>query len=190
MTRDDKQPRPLALRALRAATSVVMGFVILVAAIVGLAAIVVPYATGSQALTVETSSMEPTLPPGTMIVVRPTAVGLIEPGDVLTYQLRSGDPTLVTHRVRQVLRQADGAYSFQTQGDNNRTPDAQRVQEAQIRGTVWYSIPYVGWVSTYVTSGTRAYVPYLVLVLLLYAAVMAGLSIRDAHRAREAARVT
>lgn len=34
------------------------------------------------------------------MVVRPTAVE-ITPGMVLTYQLKSGEPTLVTHRVTQ-----------------------------------------------------------------------------------------
>lgn len=129
---------------LRALTTALL--VILVA--IGAAAIVVPALTGSTVLTVLTSSMEPHLPPGTMVVVRPTDVADIEPGMVITYQLESGEPLLVTHRVVQTFVTADGEPRFITQGDANPQPDAEPVREVQIRGIVWYAIPYLGWVAT------------------------------------------
>lgn len=149
-----------------------VGLLVLILAI-GVAAIVVPAATGSTALTVTTSSMEPTLPPGTLIVTRPTPIEDIKPGDVLTFQLKSGESTLVTHRVTQQMRMTDGSYAFVVQGDANPSPDADMVREVQVRGTLWYSIPYIGWVSAALTGPMRLWlVPAIVLGLAGYALFM------------------
>ena len=154
-------------------------------AAIGVAAIIVPAVTGSTALTVVTSSMEPALPPGTMVVVRPTPIDEIKPGMVLTYQLRSGEPTLVTHRVQQRQELADGEVVFITRGDANNQPDQDPVREVQIRGTVWYAIPFIGWVTNGVTGDVRALViPVIVVGLLAYAVWMAISALRDRRRSR------
>lgn len=145
-------------------------------ALVGLLAlilIVVPFASGSTPMTILTSSMEPRLPPGTLIVVKPTPAEKITVGDAMTYQIRSGDPAVVTHRVISVSSSSDGSFSFITQGDNNDSPDETPVIEAQIRGVVWYSVPWVGYVSTVVNGQNRSWiVPALALALLGYAAYL------------------
>lgn len=147
---------------------------------IGLAVSVVPAATGSITLTVLSSSMEPALPAGTLIVVRPVQPADIVPGNVLTYQLTSGEPTLVTHRVTQRMLLADGSPVFITQGDANPQPDLQPVQQVQVKGVVWYAIPYLGWVATLLTGDLRAVVvSVLAGALLLYAVWMFGLAARD-----------
>lgn len=85
------------------------------------------------------------LPPGTMVVVRPTDPADIEPSMVVTYQLKSGEAAVVTHRVTQSLLTADGERVFTTQGDADPSADIDPVRGVQIRGTVWYAIPCVGW---------------------------------------------
>lgn len=80
-----------------------------------------------------------------MVVVRPTDLSDIEPGMVVTYQLKSGEAAVVTHRVTQSLLTADGERVFTTQGDANPSADIDPVRGVQIRGTVWYAIPCVGW---------------------------------------------
>ena len=45
-----------------------------------------------------TSSMEPGLPPGTLVIVKPIDPVDVRIGTVITYQLESGKPTVVTHR--------------------------------------------------------------------------------------------
>ncbi|WP_157981701.1 signal peptidase I [Protaetiibacter intestinalis] len=122
------------------------------------AVIVVPAATGATPLTVLTSSMEPTLPPGTLIVTRPVEPSDIRIGDVVTYQLHSGEATVVTHRVIAVSKTAGGEYSFTFQGDNNSQPDPDEIREVQIQGRLWYSVPYIGWVNTWINGEARAYV--------------------------------
>ncbi|MBD3758185.1 MULTISPECIES: signal peptidase I [unclassified Microbacterium] len=153
---------------------------------IGILVIVVPAVTGSTALTVLTSSMSPALPAGTMVVVRPTDPADIEPGMVMTYQLHSGEPDLVTHRVTQRLTSTEGEFLFITQGDANDNPDPDPVREVQVRGTVWYAIPYLGWVATAVTGDQRQVVITVVVIVLLgYAAWAFGSSLRDRVRKRQ-----
>ncbi len=176
-----RAPRGLLSFLGTAAVAVVLSVI----AAIGIAAIVVPAATGSTPLTVLTSSMEPTMPAGTLVVVRPTAPEDITPGTVLTYQLRSGEAAVVTHRVQQQLRLADGSYTWITQGDANPSPDPDPVREVQARGTVWYAIPYVGWVTVWLSGDWRAWaLPLAVVGLFGYAAVMVIGAVRDRARRR------
>lgn len=138
----------------------------------GLVTVGIPAATGSTPLTVLTSSMEPTLPPGTLVVVRPTPVQDIRLGDVVTYQINPGNPAVVSHRVIEVHAISNGTKEFVTQGDNNPSADAAPVTEAQIKGVVWYSVPYVGWASIAVGHYSGWLVPLAAIGLLVYAAAM------------------
>ncbi|TFV98511.1 signal peptidase I [Leifsonia flava] len=145
-----------------------LGLVVALAALL----IVVPKVGGATPLTVLTQSMEPTLPPGTLVVVGPVKPAEIRVGDVVTYQIRSGEPDVITHRVIDVTSASDGSYSFTLKGDNNAAEDPPVVAE-QIKGRLWYSVPFVGYVSTAVTGDTRSWiVPGLAVALFGYAAFM------------------
>ncbi len=106
--------------------------------------VAVPRLAGATTYTVLTASMEPSLPPGTMLVVRPTEARDVEVGSVLTYQLRSGEPEVVTHRVVAVDATRAGGPLLQTRGDANGAPDQDWVHPPQVRGTLWYAVPWVG----------------------------------------------
>jgi len=157
----------------------------------GLALIVVvlPIAVGGTAYTVLTGSMQPHLPPGTFIVVKPTPAADIRIGDVVTYQLESGRPEVVTHRVVQrTIDATTGEVTLVTQGDANNTPDARPVREVQLRGKVWYAVPYIGWVNNVLNGESRAWiVPLVAGLLLAYAAWMLVAGIRERRRTRAAA---
>ena len=147
----------------------------LLALMVALAAavIVIPALFGGVPLTVLTGSMEPTLPPGTLVVVRPTPVQDIRVGNVVTYQIRSGEAAVVSHRVLSRSVSTDGTTTFITKGDNNDSPDANPVTPAQIKGTVWYSVPLLGYVNDAVNGPGRAWVtPGLAAVLFAYSGYM------------------
>jgi signal peptidase len=165
----------------------VVGLILLLALVV----IVVPRVAGATPMTILTSSMEPTLPPGTLIVVRPTPFKQIRIGDVLTYQIRSGDPAVVSHRVIGVNSVSDGTFTFVTKGDNNDHADPV-VIEAQVRGTLWYSVPLLGYVNNAVSGQERPWiVPAVAVLLLAYAGylVTSGTitSVRRRRRKRAAA---
>lgn len=169
------------VRALLLGLSIgVLGLVVALAALL----VVVPKTTGSTPLTVLTSSMAPTFPPGTLLVVRPVDTDLVEPGDVLTYQLESGEAAVVTHRVVEVVSSSDGMRSFVLRGDANSSVDADPVMPVQVKGSVWYSLPLVGWVAQAVGGEGRGWVATAVgVVLCLYSVVALGTGVQRRRRA-------
>ena len=149
---------------------------------VAVAVVALPTVVGGSAMTVLTQSMEPGLPPGTLVVIKPTPVDDIAVGDVMTYQIRSGESAVVTHRVISKTY-AGGEVTFITQGDNNSAPDAAPVQEIQVRGTLWYSLPLLGWVNTALNGPNRTIVVAIAVGgLFTYAAAMAIGTLRDRRR--------
>lgn len=153
---------------------------------VGVLTIVVPTVIGGIPLTVLTGSMRPHLPPGTLVVVKPTEIDEIQIGDVLTYQLTSGQPALVTHRVIAVQTESStGDHRFITQGDANNTADPDPVMPVQVRGTVWYAIPYLGWANQVIDGQTRGWaIPALAFALFAYSAWTFGSAARERLTAR------
>jgi signal peptidase len=164
----------------------VLAFVLLLAALV----VIVPAISGSTPYTILTSSMQPGLPPGTLVIVKPIDPNDIQIGTIVTYQLNSGEAEVVTHRVIEIqgpsLPGADP--SFITKGDANAEPDARPVMSLQVRGAVWYSVPLIGWVNNVVNGDLRAVViPIVAGLLFLYAGwmIVSGQIDRRRRRARE-----
>lgn len=156
----------------------------LVVVILGLT-VLLPAVGGGTAYTVLTGSMEPSLPPGTVVVVRPADADSIRVGDVVTYQIDSGSPTVATHRVVGVSIGGDGERRFATQGDANGAPDPVAVRPVQVRGVLWYSVPYVGYPARVVDGDIRRLVlGGSVLVLFGYAAFSFGGAAREWKRNR------
>ncbi|MGO1226106.1 MAG: signal peptidase I [Brachybacterium sp.] len=152
----------------------------------GVLTIVLPALVGGMPLSVLTGSMRPHLPPGTLVVIKPTPIEEIEVGDVITFQLESGRSAVVTHRViERSIDSADGEVCFTTQGDANNTPDPEPVRPAQVRGTVWNAVPYLGWVNQAVDGQTRSWaIPALAGALFVYAAWTFGTGVREKVRER------
>lgn len=145
-----------------------LGVVLLLAA----AAIVVPRIAGATPVTILTTSMEPSLPPGTLVVVKPVATDAIRVGDVMTYQIRSGQAAVISHRVVAITRSTVGGVTFTTKGDNNASVDPPVIPD-QVRGEVWYSVPLLGYVNSALDQGQRSWImPAIGMLLLGYAAYL------------------
>lgn len=156
------------LRAL--ATGLSAGLLALVLAL-AVVVIGIPKATGATALTVRTGSMEPRLPPGTLLVVRPEPASSIKIGDVVTYEPNPDDAaTVVSHRVIAIGTSTAGQRVFTVKGDANNAADPP-VQAKQIVAVLWYSVPLLGWVNAWVSTVGRGWLlPAVALVLFCYAA--------------------
>ncbi|MBC8091842.1 MAG: signal peptidase I, partial [Pseudonocardia sp.] len=118
---------------MRRVRSALLLLVVLLALLLALAVAVVPAAVGGSTLTVLSGSMEPTLPVGSVVVVRPRPPAEIGTGDVITFLARDpgSDATrVVTHRVVEVLPGPE----FRTRGDANPDPDPGLVAAAGGRG--------------------------------------------------------
>jgi signal peptidase len=152
-------------------------------------AVLVPRFTGSTPYVVLTGSMRPGMPPGTLVVVKPVGAADVGVGSVVTYQLKSGEPEVVTHRVVSMGFDGNGRRVFRTRGDANDAPDAKWVHPVQIRGERWYSVPYLGYVTTLISGEQRHYALIAVVTFLLgYAAVMFIGALRDRRRSGTAAK--
>ena len=175
------------MKLVRFAGQVVLWLVILAAVAAVALAVAIPRVAGGTPYTVLTGSMEPDLPPGTLVVVRPVDPEDIALGDVITFQLESGKPTVATHRVVAVGTRLDGEQVFTTQGDANGTPDRNPVRAVQVQGRLWYSVPYLGHLNSVLTGRQRQSAVLVVAALLVgYAAFMFVAAVRERIRTRRA----
>lgn len=160
-----EQPHPI-----RRVAGWLASLVLVVAVGAAVAVSVVPAVTGATALTVLSGSMEPTLPVGSVAVVRTQPIDQIRPGNVITFTDRDPDSPatrVVTHRVVSV-EQGTGSLTFHTKGDANNTPDQHPTVAADVHGVLWYSVPVAGWLRQFLISPAGLF--YLAGVVLLMVA--------------------
>lgn len=139
-----------------AAAGKVLNFVVLMVAVfAALVLIVVPRVTGSQSYTVLTNSMAPNFPPGTFLVVKPVDFAELKYGDVVTFQMYSGRPDVETHRIVGFAATQEGEKTLITKGDNNGVSDAEPVRELQVKGKLFYAVPYVGYAANALGNADR-----------------------------------
>jgi len=117
-------------------------------------------------------SMEPAMKSGSLAVIRPVEPAAVSEGDIITYTSGTDSNTVTTHRVIEVVN--DGSLSFRTKGDANEEPDAYSVPAENVRGRVWMSVPYAGYVMDFV----RKPLGFGVLIGLP-AAIIIGMELRN-----------
>ncbi|KQY47174.1 signal peptidase I [Cellulomonas sp. Root137] len=167
-------------------TAAISSFALVALVLVALVMIVVPLAVHATPYTILTGSMQPTLPPGTLVVTRVVPVESIDIGDVLTYQLHSNQPEVVTHRVVGVGFTGEGERLVVTRGDANNVDD-DPVRAVQVRGVVAYHVPYLGYLNTWVGINRPGWLLKSVAgALILYGLVLVGAGVRDRVRRRTA----
>jgi signal peptidase len=151
-----------------------------------LVSMILPRVFGATTYVIETGSMRPHLPPGTMIAVKQADPADVRVGDVITYQLRSGDPTVVTHRVVAMGYDDNGGLGWQTEGDANTAPDENWVRPEQLRGRLWFGVPMLGRVTSVISEQQHGLVVgAFVLGLLGYAIGQFGSAWRDRRRTQQ-----
>lgn len=149
--------------------------------------IVLPVATGSYTYTVLTNSMAPKFPPGTFLVMKPVDFDQIQYGDVVTFQLHSGRPEMETHRVIGFGATQQGEKTLITRGDNNGANDPEPVREIQVKGKLFYAVPYVGFVANALGNSDRGtWTVVTAIGLIGYGAVTVFTSVRKARKSRMA----
>lgn len=121
-----RAPRRAALR--RAGEPVLTVLAVLGAAC--LAATVAMAALRVTPLVVRSGSMEPALPVGSMVLVRPVPAAEVVAGDVVSVERPDG--TRVTHRVAEVGTVAGPLRRVTLQGDRNPVPDPEPVVTATV----------------------------------------------------------
>ncbi len=126
-----------------------------------------PSVFGFSAFRVMTGSMAPTIPTGSLIVVRERDPAEIAVGDVITFYSR--DPALAgvanTHRVKAVAQQ-NGRRLFTTEGDANLIEDAYPVDERDVIGVVVFSSLFLGRLIK-LLSNPLVFVPLILVPLVV-----------------------
>lgn len=116
--------------------------VIVIVIVAGLVLLtIVPEFGGFKALVVTSSSMEPTVPVGSMVFVKKT--DMFKEGNVITFQTGADSRSLTTHRVVKIV-QVNEKEMYQTKGDAVQSPDLQLVPKNRVVGKVIFTLPYIG----------------------------------------------
>lgn len=104
----------------------------------------IPNIWGFQLFSVESGSMEPTLPVGSLIISRrPENPGEFAGGDIVTFRTLSG--FVVTHRIIEVITNPDGTVAYRTKGDNPRnSADQELLTEDRVIGKFVAKVPLTG----------------------------------------------
>jgi len=88
---------------------------------------------------VQSRSMSPSLPAGSLIFVQATPN--YEPGEIISFKV---DSSVITHRIQEIHLNGDQAV-YLTKGDANKNLDTQSVTQDQIIGKMMFSLPYFGY---------------------------------------------
>ena len=146
---------------------------VLVALVVILAILLVGVRlVGLTPYVVLSGSMEPTYHTGSLIYVKKVDPFTIEAGTPITFMM--DEDTIATHRVVGVVPDEEDStvIRFRTKGDANDAEDGTLVHYKNVIGTPVFSIPYLGYVSDYITNPPGMYIGLTVLgiiILMLFA---------------------
>jgi signal peptidase len=99
--------------------------------------------TGRQTIVIGGGSMEPAVPLGSAVIIRPVDASELAAGDIVS--LKAGPQnTLYTHRIVAVIDRPDGRW-VQTKGDANADQDPTLVHASAIVGRTEMVIPLAGY---------------------------------------------
>ena len=140
---------------------------------------------GLRPMCVLSGSMEPTYHTGSLIYVKPCAPEDVQVGDAITFVLNE-DLDVVTHRVISIDAENEHFY---TQGDANDAPDGAPVYFKNLIGRPVFTIPYLGYVSHWVSNPPGMYLAIAIAIVLVVLAFLPDMLRKAAEAdARDAAR--
>jgi signal peptidase len=121
----------------------------IVIAIVLIVGVVLPIPGRLELKVVQTGSMMPTLPVGSLVAVVPAVTYNI--GDIITFSGETDNTIPITHRVAGIVREG-GSTKYVTKGDANNGPDVEKTAYRDVLGKVAYSVPHLGSVLDFIRS--------------------------------------
>lgn len=137
---------------------------------------------GLDIYVVLSGSMEPAYQTGSVIYVKEADTDGLEAGDVITFYLN--EDTIATHRIIEVVEK-DGETAFRTKGDANEVEDGAAVAASQVIGTPVFTVPYLGYLVSYVHSTSGRYATIAVGTLLLLLIFLPDIIFGDEKKSKE-----
>ena len=110
-----------------------------------------------------TGSMEPAIPVGSVVLIKPVDPETLKIGDIICFQF--SEPKSITHRIVSITNEG-----FITKGEANEDPDQWTVKKENVIGKVEMTIPYVGHLGYFVRTPlgfiTLIIIPASILIVL------------------------
>lgn len=128
--------------------------------------------SGAKCFAVQSDSMAPTIRRGDVVFVRAVSFDALQEGDVISAQFPQGDGVF-THRILQIDTQN---RQVTTRGDANMSNDPEATTAERIIGKVWFSVPWLGFLSLYLQN--RVFVYILLAAAIGLIAVRTGMQMR------------
>lgn len=128
---------------------------------------------GHKFLIVQSDSMAATdFAAGDVVVIKETDVESVNKGDIISFISQDDENygQIITHKVREVLRDSEGEVAFITYGTTTGTTDPWVVTSKNVVGEYEFSIPKVGHMFKFLKSPLGyvfcILIPFLILILL------------------------
>lgn len=117
---------------------------------------------------ISSTSMEPTIPTGSIVITENNQNSNIKVGDIIAYPDPNNMHQLILHRVFKIIDE-DSKISFITKGDNNPSLDNWTVHSSDIIGKANMYIPNLGYTINYFRTPQG----YFIFVVLPTAVILA-----------------
>jgi len=165
------------VNALKKIVKEVISILIVVALLAPAIIYVAPFLVGgSFSSVVMSGSMEPTIPVGSVVVVRKVSPEDVKVGDVIAF--RTGESRTIHRVVEKVV--TNGSFYFRTKGDANEDPDPWIVKPEDVSGALMLTIPYYGYLIWF------AHTPFgIVLFILVPAIILIANEVRNILKRRK-----
>lgn len=131
------------------------------------------FAIGFRPAVVLTPSMKPTIPPGSLVLVKTIDADDIKVGDVIMFWPKKdgktdSDDISVTHRVIEIKTDESGNITFVTHGDANSEGSTENVTQSQIIGKVHLSIPIIGILFLFIKNNLFVVIFGIIAIICLW----------------------
>jgi len=155
----EKEQRGVFKRVLNILGNAVL--IVLIAIGILIAFSMVPIRGNYQVMSVMSGSMEPAIPVGSLIVVKPSANYQV--GDVITFLPMNAKTKKenITHRIF-AINETNGEKLVETKGDANENPDEETITENKIIGKHLFTVALLGYILTYIKT-----LPGLIFIILI-----------------------
>lgn len=125
---------------------------------------------GFKAYIITTSSMEPTIKIGDVVICKEANDEEIKDGDVITFSKNGG--VITTHRVIKIEEKENGSKIYVTKGDNNTLEDEEKIESKEVKGKMTAIIPKLGKIIKLCTNNIIILIILLVVLILYFMKIL------------------
>lgn len=155
-------------RTIKRIWNVFTSIIVVLAVLIAVFLVGVRLIAGLTPFSVQTGSMEPEYPVGSLVYVKECTLRDIKPGDTVSFVINA-DLDVATHKVESVDLEKG---TFVTYGIANKDDNGNYIMDGErdgrnLIGKVAFSIPYLGYVSDYVMNPPGSYIAVIILLTLL-----------------------